>query len=102
MTSTDVDDLGDCLDSCPVPLKPARRRHPADRLGPGLNDPFQPRSVRHTRGATDRVNHGKHLVSSPERVQRGICETDLGPQRGHDQLLASCCLDGSTEVEVLP
>src|ERR1700730_5210165 len=57
----DVDDVGDRLGAGPVSLEFTRQRDPADRLGPGLEDPGQASAMRFGRGPSDRVDDGVDL-----------------------------------------
>jgi NAD(P)-dependent dehydrogenase (short-subunit alcohol dehydrogenase family) len=92
----DVHDVGDGLGSSPVALELAGERYPSDGLGPRLDDPVEPGAVGVGGGAAHRVDDGEHLEPRPHGVERGERQADLGPQRDHDQLVATGRLDASS------
>ena len=93
---------GTVSSASPVPLKLARQGHPADRLRPGLDDALQTGSMRLWRSPSNSVDDGVDLIAISQRVKRRECETDLGPQGGHDQLVAPGRFDRPTELDILP
>ena len=69
---------------------------------PGLDDALEPGSVRFGRRSAHGVDHREDLVAFTQRIEGRERQTDLGPERGHDELLAARRFHGPTELDVFP
>src|ERR1700760_4952203 len=48
------------------------------------------------------VDYREHFITAVDRIKGGKHEADLGPQCGHDQLLAPGSFDRTAELDVFP
>ena len=58
--------------------------------------------MRRYRGSADGIGNHVNLITFLQRIQCREGQSSLGPQRGHDQLLAACRHDCFLGFDILP